>query len=92
MILVEQLTDISGPSDGNRTTRKEIDRQHTSKSYPDAKTIKLADLIDNQFSIVKRDPNFAKVYLKEKGLLLEVLKEGDKTLYNMALKLQQQEI
>lgn len=82
--LVEMLTDVSKPSDGKRAARKKIDREHTAKASPQAKTIKLADLIDNSRSIVERDQNFAKVYLAEKTLLLEVLQEGDATLLAMA--------
>lgn len=54
------------------------------KASPAAKTIKLADLIDNTRSIVERDPKFAQIYLAEKALLLEVLREGDATLWAMA--------
>jgi len=82
--MVEALTDASKPGDGNRATRKAIDREHTAAASPDAKTIKLADLIDNSRSILKRDSKFAKVYLEEKRLLLEVLKEGDPTLWAVA--------
>jgi len=32
------------------------------------------------------DPKFAKVYLGEKKLLLTVLREGDKTLFDLAMK------
>ncbi len=85
--LVEMLTDVSVPSDGNRAARKVIDREHTAKASPDAKTIKLADLIDNASSIVAYDPEFAKVYLAEKRLLLDVLKEGDATLWNRAAEI-----
>jgi hypothetical protein len=52
-----------------------------------AKTIKLADLIDNSLDIQKHDPNFAKVYMQEKKALLEVLREGDATLYARAKKI-----
>ena len=82
--LVDDLTDVSKPQDGNRATRKELDRQHTAKASPDAKTIKLADLISNSHSIVKDDPNFAKVYMKEKAALLEVLTEGNAELFRQA--------
>ena len=85
--MVSGLTDISKPGDGNRATRKEIDRQHLSIQSPDTKTIKLADLIHNSYSIVKHDPKFAKVYMAEKKLLLEVLTEGNYHLYNKALKI-----
>ena len=81
---VEDLTDVSNPSDGNRAKRKEIDRMHTHQADPNAKTIKLADLISNSRSIVKYDKDFARVYIKEKELLLEVLTEGDATLYAQA--------
>lgn len=82
--LVEMLTDVASLSDGNRAARKAIDREHTSRASPQAKTIKLADLIDNTSSIVAHDPSFARVYLKEKALLLDVLREGDPTLWGMA--------
>lgn len=82
--LVECLTDTSKPSDGNRQKRKEIDRLHTKEASPNAKTIKLADLISNTSSIVQHDKDFAKIYMNEKNKLLEVLKEGDPTLYKKA--------
>lgn len=82
--LVLWLTDISKKSDGARKVRKEIDRQHTAKAPAQAKTIKLADLISNTTSIVQYDPSFAKVYLAEKARLLDVLTEGDATLYARA--------
>lgn len=41
-------------------------------------------MIDNTRSIVERAPAFAKVYLAEKALLLEVLRDGDATLLEMA--------
>lgn len=81
---VYDLTDKSKPSDGNRQKRKEIDRRHTARAHQKAKTIKLADLISNSRSIVKHDKDFARVYIKEKELLLEVLTEGDATLYAQA--------
>jgi hypothetical protein len=84
--LVDCLTDVSKPSDGNRATRKEIDRQHLAKATPEAKTIKLADLIDNCRDICKHNKRFAKVYLKEMGALLQVLSEGDPKLYGLAFK------
>lgn len=82
--LVEQLTDPSKPSDGNRAARRAIDREHTSRASPEAKTIKLADLIDNSSSILNADDSFAKVYMAEKRLLLEVLTEGHPVLFERA--------
>lgn len=83
-LLVGWLTDVSIPHMGNRTKRKEIDRKHTAKAPAEAKTIKLADLISNSKSICEHDKDFAKVYIKEKELLLQVLTEGDPTLYAQA--------
>ena len=82
--IVDGLTDVSKPGDGNRAARKAIDRRHLSKGSPEIQTIKLADLIDNTSSIVKYDPEFAKVYMAEKKLLLGVLIDGHPTLYTMA--------
>lgn len=82
--LVEMLTDVSQPEDGNRAARKAIDRAHTANASPPAKTIKLGDLIDNGRSILANDPKFALIYLPEMAQLLEVLREGDPTLWAMA--------
>lgn len=85
--LVYWLTDISKPTDGNRAVRKAKDRRHSAMAPAAAKTIKLADLISNSKSITKYDPNFAKVYMAEKALLLPLLKEGDAVLYAQAEKI-----
>lgn len=83
--LVSELTDISKPEDGNRKIRKAIDREHTKNASVEAKTIKLADLIDNSSTILKHDQAFAEIYLKEKRLLLdEALKEGNPILWRLA--------
>ena len=82
--LVRELTDVSRPSDGNRSERKAIDRRHTSKASARAKTIKLADLIDNCRDITQHDQRFARVYLNEMSALLNVLGEGDSRLYKQA--------
>ena len=76
-VLVNWLTDTSKPEDGNRTVRKAIDRQHTSDAPSEAQTVKLADLISNSRDIVSSDPGFARTYLKEKELLLAVMKNAD---------------
>lgn len=83
-LMVDMLTDVSKPSDGNRAVRKAIDLAHIAKASPGAKTIKLADLIDNTNSIVEHDPAFAEVYLAEKAKLLDVLKEGNPALLYIA--------
>ena len=85
--LVEALTDVSKPEDGNRKVRKEKDRQHTKSGPPGAKTIKLADLISNSHSIIPNDRAFAKLYIAEKKALLEVLGAGDPTLFAQAMQI-----
>jgi (p)ppGpp synthase/HD superfamily hydrolase len=71
------LTEISKPEDGNRAVRKAIDRAHFASAPPDVQTIKYADLISNTKTIAKYDPNFAKVYMREKKDLIEVMNKGD---------------
>ena len=83
-VMVEGLTDVA--IEGNRAERKEADRKRIAKACWKTKTVKLGDLISNTRSIVNHDPNFAKVYLSEKGLLLEVLTEGNSELYEQAVK------
>ncbi len=85
--LVAWLTDISTPFHGNRRARKELDLHHTSLAPAEAKTIKLADLIDNSISISTHDLDFWKVYRSEKLRLLDVLKEGDASLLERAFSL-----
>jgi hypothetical protein len=82
--LVAELTDVSRASDGNRDARKAIDRNHTAQASPRAKTVKLADLIDNCRDICRHDHRFARVYLGEASALLEVLTDGDAALYRRA--------
>lgn len=82
--LVGELTDVSRPSDGNRATRKAIDRARLAGVSTRAKTIKLADLLDNCRDVCGHDPEFARVYLTEMAALLEILTDGDQTLYRRA--------
>ena len=78
--LVMEVTDASTFKDGNRAARKLIDLQRLAKSSADGATIKLADIIDNSKDILAHDPNFAKVYLREKAASLAVLQHGNKAL------------
>jgi (p)ppGpp synthase/HD superfamily hydrolase len=85
--LVDALTDVSKPEDGNRKTRKQLDLDHIAKASPNAKTIKLADIISNTRSITHYDPEFAKVYIPERLAMLAVLGEGDQRLFDVAMDL-----
>jgi (p)ppGpp synthase/HD superfamily hydrolase len=82
--LVDEVTDVSRPEDGNRAIRKGLDRDHLAKASPEAKSVKLADIIDNTRSIVPYDPSFARVYMREMRLLLPMLKEGNPALFKRA--------
>lgn len=82
--LVEQLTDVSRPADGNRAARVVLNRGHSARASARAKTVKLADLIDNARDICKHDPKFAPVFLAEMAALLEVLQDGDPELLRRA--------
>lgn len=74
---VNWLSDQSKPSDGNRRARKLIDKQHIAQAPTEIKTVKLIDSLHNLLDIRVNDPNFAKVYFREKRDLLEVLRDGD---------------
>lgn len=83
--LVVEMTDVSRPADGNRASRKAIDRHHLAHASPEAKTIKLADLLDNADSIVRYDERFARTYIAEMDLLLDqALGKGDRKLWQRA--------
>jgi len=82
--LVRQVTDVSRPEHGDRATRKAMDRAHVAAASAEAKTIKLADLIDNARTVAVRDPAFARIYMPEKRALLAVLGDGDAGLYAQA--------
>lgn len=84
--LVDQLTDVSRAHDGNRAARKAIDRAHLAQASARAKTVKLADLIDNARDICKHDSRFARVFLQEMAALLDVLQEGDARMLARARK------
>jgi (p)ppGpp synthase/HD superfamily hydrolase len=78
--------DLTSSTEGNRATRKAADRARFSSADPAAKTIKLADIVDNITGLAKHDPSFARVYLAEKALLLPHLRGGDPILYTRVEK------
>ena len=84
-VIVDELTDVSIASDGNRVTRKAIDRAHSADATWAAQFVKCADMIDNSGDIGRHDPSFNVVYCKEMLLLLEVLdKVKDEPIYKAA--------
>jgi hypothetical protein len=64
------LTDGCPASFGNRSTRKELEAIRIGHAPLLAKIIKLADLKSNTKRIADHDPNFARVYFKEKENIL----------------------
>lgn len=84
--IVWGVTDVSKPEDGNRDARKAKDREHNIKACPEAKVIKLADLIDNSKSIITHDPDFSVIYISEKKKILEGFEQvGDVPEYAKCL-------
>lgn len=78
--LVGELTDVYVKEDYRHLNRrerkkKEVERQSTMSK--DAKTIKLADVIDNTGDILKNDRDFARRYIPEMQLLVEALQGGN---------------
>lgn len=82
--LVEMLTNTAPQSAKNRAARKVADFRHTAQASPEAQTIKLADIIDNTRSIVRFDPHFARVYLIEKRVQIQLLRQGNTELWRQA--------
>jgi (p)ppGpp synthase/HD superfamily hydrolase len=83
-MLVRELTDVYVAKNfprWNRAERKKYEAIRLGFVSNDAKTIKLADLIHNTFSIVFYDLDFAKTYLQEKRNLLPRLIGGNKILW-----------
>lgn len=84
--LVKQVTNVTKPEDGDRATRHAITVAHLARILPAAKSIKLADIIDNVSNIVDVAPkDYALLYLSEKADVIEVLKNGGNPgLYSLA--------
>ena len=72
---------------GNRKTRKELSRNRLAGAPGWIQTIKCADLISNATSIIKHDPEFAKVFCGEALMLLDVMDKADQRISDMAYSL-----
>ncbi len=87
--LVKELTDVytkESYPDINRKGRKEMEAMRLGRVSPKAQTIKYADLLDNGEDIMKNDPKFGKVYLKEKETILKYMDKGDPQLYSKCME------
>lgn len=78
---------LSDTEKGNRKTRKELSRNRLSGAPGWVQTIKCADLISNATSIIKHDPEFAKVFCGEAVMLLDVMDKADQRLRDVAYPL-----
>ena len=85
-LIVDGLTDVSKPEDGNRAVRKAKDRAHSAEASYETQFVKCADIIDNASDIGDHDPSFNVVYRLEMFRLLEVLdKVKDTLIYEAAI-------
>lgn len=82
--LTDQFTKKNYPN-LNRKERKAMERERQLFISPEAKTIKLADIINNTSDIVAHDPDFARVYLREINDVLPYLSEGNTNLFHEAV-------
>lgn len=88
--LVKELTDVFTTEkypNMNRKGRKEMEAIRMGKISPKAQTIKYADLLDNIEDIMKNDPNFGKLYIKEKYIILKHMNKGNRNLYEKCLEI-----
>ncbi len=77
--LTDEFTKEKYPHLNRRWRKVKETRRIAGISYG-AKTIKLADIIDNLPSVSQNDPGFANRYVPEMAALVEVLSDGDPTL------------
>lgn len=81
--LVTQLTRPRQVS-ADRQAKLTLDIDRLRVASREAKTIKLADIIDNVSTLAERAPDFWEIYRVEKLELLKHLREGDDVLYRRA--------
>lgn len=70
----------------NRKQRKINEAERLGKISFKSQSVKYADLINNTESIVANDKGFAKVYLSEKDLILQLMDKGNAVLFCNCLK------
>jgi len=86
--LVRDLTDVYTSEDFpnfNRKARKEMESMRMGNISPRSQTIKYADLLDNGEDIMKNDPKFGELYIKEKQNILKYMNKGNSELYQRCL-------
>lgn len=84
ILVVHGVTLLSDMEVGNRATRKQASRDRLATAPHWVQCIKCADFISNSASIVKNDPKFTPLYLKEKHAALDVLTKAHPLLMELA--------
>lgn len=82
--VAEGVKFLTNSTEGNRAQRKARDKERLANAPGWVQSVKVADLIDNTRSIVQHDPDFAKVYMREKAELLGVLTKAEPSLLKEA--------
>jgi (p)ppGpp synthase/HD superfamily hydrolase len=93
--LVKEVTNVytkENYPDLNRAERKRLEHKRLAGISKEAKSIKLADIIDNVEGVVDNDIGFGKVFVCEKSQLLMYLHDGNESLYKKATKIVADEI
>lgn len=78
--LVEMLTDVARPEDGNRRARVMVNMIHTWKADRDGQTVKAADMVHNTYRINIVAPKFAPVFMREMATVQLGLTKADPLL------------
>lgn len=81
--LVDVLSDHE-KGQGNRKERKAAERARIAAADWETQTVRVADIISNVRTIAQRNPSFARTYVPEKAMLLDVLTKADSTLLALA--------
>jgi len=84
------LTDIYTKEDYpelNRKQRKQLEAERLGKIDVVSQSVKYADLLHNSESIAGHAKYFAKVYLQEKKVILELMNKGHKDLYDKCVEI-----
>lgn len=87
--LVIELTDVytkENYPNWNRRKRKTEEAIRIEKTSADSQTVKYADIIDNCIEIINYDTDFANLFLRECKAILKKIPNGNKQLYERAVK------
>lgn len=86
--LVEGLTDVPSTA-GNRKERNAMNKERLANAGFSVQVVKCSDTISNTRSIVKRDPDFARVYIPEKLASLKAMQRNliNEPIYEVATEI-----